>query len=131
MIAFPPDDNITALILSKDTTLEAAFPPAAPYKILYSVYALRSRLVQQTQNVREQSSCVSLVNGNSNVGQGPASVDFIHHGIQTLSVTLPALNLNIGSRGAEVDIAVALGLVDCLLIFLRGLRSSFLFKITC
>lgn len=47
-------------------------------------------------------------------------MDFIHHGIQSLSTTLSTLNLNIGSDGAEVDIAVALGLVDCLLMFLKG-----------
>ena len=51
-------------------------------------------------------------------------MDFIHHGIQSLSVTLSTLNLNIGSHGAEVDIAVALGLVDCLLMFLQGLRPK-------
>lgn len=100
LVAFPPHSSITALILSKDTALEAIFPPTAPFKILYSVYALRTCLVQQTQN-------------------GPASVDFTHHGIQSLSATLSTLNLNIGSHGAEVDIAVALGLVDCLLTFLK------------
>lgn len=52
-------------------------------------------------------------------------MDFIHHGIQSLSATLAKLNLNIGSHGAEVDIAVALGMVDCLLMFLKGLRPSF------
>ena len=53
-------------------------------------------------------------------------MNFIHHGIQTLSATLSTLNLNIGSHGAEVDIAIALGLVDCLLMFLKGLHPSFL-----
>lgn len=48
----------------------------------------------------------------------------MHHGIQSLSVTLSTLNLNIGSHGAEVDITMALGLVDCLLMFLQGLRSK-------
>lgn len=100
LVAFPPHSSITALILSQDTTLEAVFPPTAPFKILYSVYALRTCLVQQTQN-------------------GPANVDFIHHGIQLLSATMSTLNLNLGSHGAEVDIVVALGLVDCLHMFLK------------
>ena len=46
----------------------------------------------------------------------------MHHGIQSLSATLATLNFNIGYHGAEVDIGVALGLVDCLLIFLKGPR---------
>lgn len=100
LVAFPPHSSITALVLSKDTTLEAVYPPTAPFKILLSVYALKACLAQQMQN-------------------GPASMDFIHHGIQSLSATLAKLNLNIGSHGAEVDIAVALGMVDCLLMFLK------------
>ena len=49
-------------------------------------------------------------------------MDFIQHGIQSLSVTLSTLNLNIGPHGPEVDISVALGLVECLLMFLKGLH---------
>lgn len=56
-------------------------------------------------------------------------MDFTHHGIQSLSATLSTLNLNIGSHGAEVDIAVALGLVDCLLTFLKGLYMSFSYHV--
>lgn len=52
-------------------------------------------------------------------------MDFINDGVQSLSTTLSTLNLNIGSHGAEVDIAVAVGLVDCLLAFLKGLRPFF------
>ena len=52
-------------------------------------------------------------------------MDFIQHGIQSLSATLSTLNLNIGSHGAEVDVSVALGMVDCLIMFLKGSRSSF------
>ena len=55
LVAFPPHDSIVELILSKETTLEALFPPTAPFKILYSVYTLRTCLLQQTQNVRKHS----------------------------------------------------------------------------
>ncbi len=54
-------------------------------------------------------------------------VDFIRHGIQSSSATLSTLNFNIGLHGAEVDITVALGLVDCLHIFLKGLRPLFFY----
>lgn len=56
-------------------------------------------------------------------------MDFIHHGIQLLSATVSTLNLNIGSHGAEVDTTVALGLVDCLLIFLKGPRPFVSYQI--
>lgn len=56
------------MVLSKDTTLEAAFPPAAPFKILYSVYALRSCLVQQSQNVRTLSSLYLHLTVSPNIG---------------------------------------------------------------
>ena len=55
LVAFPPHGSIMELVLSKATTLEAVFPPTAPFKILYSVYALRACLLQQTQNVRKHS----------------------------------------------------------------------------
>ena len=51
-------------------------------------------------------------------------MDFIHHGIQSLSATLSTLTLNIGSPGAEADVSVALGLVECLVVFLKGSRVS-------
>ena len=56
-------------------------------------------------------------------------MDFINHGIQLLSATLSTLSLNIGSHGAEVDISVALGLVECLVFFLKGPRQSLSFHI--
>lgn len=55
LVAFPPHGSIMALVLSKDTTLDTLFPPSAPFKILYSVYALRTCLLQQTQNVCKHS----------------------------------------------------------------------------
>ena len=57
-------------------------------------------------------------------------MDFIHHGIQSLSTTVSTLTFNIGSHGSEVDISVALGLVECLVLFLKGSRLSFSSHIT-
>ena len=52
-------------------------------------------------------------------------MDLINHGIQSLSTTLSTLTFNIGSQGSEVDISVALGLVECLVLFLKGSHLSF------
>ena len=61
----------------------------------------------------------------SNTFQGSASVDLVQHGIQLLAATLSTVNFNITSQGAEADTIVALGLVDCLINFLKGMRTSF------
>lgn len=49
--AFPPHQSITTLVCSLDTQAEQVFPPAAPFKILYSTHALRSCLVHQLDHV--------------------------------------------------------------------------------
>lgn len=53
MVGFPPHSSITALIFSHETPLEALFPSSAPFKVLYSAYALKRCLEYQTQNVQQ------------------------------------------------------------------------------
>ena len=51
LVAFPPHESITAMTCSGDTPLDAIFPSTMPFKISYSVYALKTCLEHQLQNV--------------------------------------------------------------------------------
>lgn len=97
---FPPHQTITTLVCSSDSPPASAFPPASPFKILYSVYALRRCLLHQLQN-------------------GTATQNLMGHSIRALTETLTSVNLNVGTLGADVDTTVASALVDCLLVFLK------------
>lgn len=48
---FAPHKDITALVSDEATPTALSFPPDAPFKTLYSVYALKSYLSQQLQDV--------------------------------------------------------------------------------
>ncbi|KAL8664991.1 MAG: hypothetical protein Q9202_002547 [Teloschistes flavicans] len=49
--AFPPDNQVISLVSSKDIPVEDIFPPAMPFKALYSVYAYDQCLTISLQNV--------------------------------------------------------------------------------
>ncbi|KAL9590303.1 MAG: hypothetical protein Q9203_000875 [Teloschistes exilis] len=49
--AFPPDNQAISLVSSKDMPIEDIFPPAIPFKALYSVYAYDQCLTISLQNV--------------------------------------------------------------------------------
>ena len=49
---FPPHDDITTLVSDEGTPTSLSFPADAPYKSLYSVYALKCYLTRRLQDVR-------------------------------------------------------------------------------
>ena len=49
--AFPPHETVTVMVCVKDSPLGLIFPLETPFKVLYSIYALRTCLEQQLQNV--------------------------------------------------------------------------------
>ena len=51
LVAFPPHSSITSLVCSHDASLEQAYPIDTPFKVLYSVYALKFSLSQHSQMV--------------------------------------------------------------------------------
>ncbi|KAL9102182.1 MAG: hypothetical protein Q9163_002630 [Psora crenata] len=105
LIAFPPHSSITSLVCSLDVSLEEAFPPSAPFKILYSVHALKLSLSHQLQT------------------RTPAHA-LTPHGVNILAKTLTNVDLNVGEHGSRADFTVAEGLVDCLAAFLKAARDS-------
>ncbi|KAL8780298.1 MAG: hypothetical protein Q9194_001000 [Teloschistes cf. exilis] len=54
--AFPPDNQAISLVSSKDMPIEDIFPPAIPFKALYSVYAYDQCLTISLQNIFEPSA---------------------------------------------------------------------------
>lgn len=90
-----------------------------PFKILYSVYALKTCLLHQLQNV-----CLLHALGNTEkhakASQGTASQGFICRGVQLLATTIITPVLISGTLDSEVDLSITAGLVDCVLRFLKG-----------
>lgn len=90
-----------------------------PFKILYSVYALKTCLLHQLQNV-----CLLHALGwterRAKASQGTASQGFICRGVQLLATTLITPGLTSGTLDSEVDLSITAGLVDCVLRFLKG-----------
>lgn len=91
-----------------------------PFKILYSVYALKTCLLHQLQNV-----CLLLAlartEKRTKASQGTASQAFICRGVQLLATTLTTPGLINGTLDSEVDLSITAGLVDCVLRFLKGM----------
>lgn len=55
----------------------------------------------------------------------------MRHGIRSLTTAISSTNFNIVSEGAEVDISVAVQMIECVLTFLKGPRySSLLYENT-
>lgn len=104
LIAFPPHASITNIVCSKDVSTAKAFPRSSQFKILYSVYALKLCLVHQLQN--------------STTNEG-----FITHGLQLLALALTSTDRVGVSVDTGIDISTAVGLVDCLLTFLKEATS--------
>ena len=52
LITFEPHKTIVNMVCSENTSLASLFPPEVPYKGLYSVYALKTALSNQLQDVR-------------------------------------------------------------------------------
>lgn len=52
LITFEPHKTIVGMVCSENTSLASLFPPEVPYKGLYSVYALKTALSNQLQDVR-------------------------------------------------------------------------------
>ena len=52
LITFEPHKTIVDMVCGEDTSLASLFPPEVPYKGLYSVYALKTALSNQLQDVR-------------------------------------------------------------------------------
>jgi len=119
LIAFPPHANITKIVCSKDVSTETAFPQTSQFKILYSVYALKLCLVHQLRNV---SICPRKLRAMTltNVLQGTTNEAFVCHGVQLLALTLTGAGKTSTSIDAGTDVSTAVGLVDCLLTFLKG-----------
>lgn len=122
-MAFPPHGSVTAIICSKGTSLDTAFPPTMPFKILYSVYALKTCLIHQLQNVCLLHAPAGL-NKRTKASQGTASQGFICRGVQLLATTLITPGLISGTLDSEVDLSITAGLVDCVLRFLKGTYNS-------
>ena len=100
LTTFPPHESITTMVASNDKSWTDVFPSDAPYKAIYSVFALKGLLLQKLQ---EGDSCHSL----------------LHRGI---SVTGDALTQGHGhqnGRFSDTDVIVIQALADCLLMFLK------------
>ncbi|KAI9679654.1 MAG: hypothetical protein M1829_001616 [Trizodia sp. TS-e1964] len=105
LIAFPAQEKIRKAILSKSLSIGDVFPPGAPYKILYSIYTLRTCLEDQLQK------------GIENEG-------FITRGVTVLVAALTSNNFHEGSSDEHLKIILATNVVDCLLKFLKEPVSS-------
>ena len=105
LTTFPPNDAIMAMVSYTDKSLSEIFPLEAPYKAMYSVFALKGVL---SQNLQEGAPCHELV----------------CQGIRTVSSAL--VNMSVPDNGplAQVDAIVALALAECLLGFLKEPSSE-------
>ena len=52
LITFPPHDTVMEVVCAEDASADQQFPPDSPYQGLYSVYALKTSLLIQLQDVR-------------------------------------------------------------------------------
>ena len=83
------------------------------------MYALRLCLIQHVQSVRVDPEtlwarfCIDTL-------QGTSSEAFICHGVQLLALTLTNEDKIGASADAEIDVSTAAGVVDCLLLFVKG-----------
>ena len=98
--AFPPHESITAMVCSLTTQPNEVFPPAAPFKILYSTHALRSCFVHHLDH-------------------GVPAQNLMSHSLEILTATMATLELNLSPSGGEVDLNVALALVECFLALVK------------
>jgi len=115
---FPPHGNITALVSDESTPIALAFPPDAPFKTLYSVYALKSYLSQQLQDVR---LLVRLVHSqNTDICQGTIGHASIRHGVRSTVAALLANRLSSASGINRTEVTIAVSLIECLMKFLKG-----------
>ena len=105
LIAFPPHASIMDLVSSSEAPLDAVFPETSPFKVLYSVYALKS-------------------NSGQRETQQAASHRYSVESINRIATTLATFQFNIVSQGHGVDLLVARGLVGCLAELLDQARKS-------
>ena len=62
-----------------------------------------------------------ICNVRTDTFQGTINEAFICHGVQLLALTLTSEDKLGASADAEIDVSTAAGLIDCLLLFLKGL----------
>lgn len=105
LIAFPPHASIMDVVQSSEAPLDAVFPETSPFKVLYSVYALKSNFGQREA---QQAACHKY------------SVESINR----IATTLATFQFNIVNQGHGVDLLVARGLVGCLAELLDQARKS-------
>lgn len=126
LVTFPPDESVTGPVCSPESPIEDVFPRQSPFKILYSIFALKHCLLHQLRNVPSNKS--DFWESSINSRQGTASQRFISHGARILATILTTYDFIDVSVQSEVDLQIAGGLVDCLLAFLKGLYSPDLFQ---
>ncbi|MCJ1245998.1 hypothetical protein MMC30_003202 [Trapelia coarctata] len=97
---FPPHKDITALVSDESTPIAISFPPDAPFKTLYSVYALKSYLSQQLQD-------------------GTIGHPSIRHGVRSTVEALLAYRLSGASGINRTEVTTAISLIECLMKFLK------------
>lgn len=118
LTTFPPHESISALVCARKAPIEENFPKESPFKILYAVYALKSCLMRQLQNVHFRVS--NIWQNGPNILQGSISHQFISQGTRLLTEVWTTFDIFGKRLHDDVDNMTAAGLVDCMLSFLRG-----------
>ena len=96
------------------------FPLEAPYKTLYSVYALEEALSQRLRHVIRDYNLNEFC---SDVTQGATSNALISHGVQSLVEALLNFPLSNTPSLSRTETMTLRSLVNCLLRFLKGEQS--------
>ena len=111
------------MVCIKDSPTSQEFQLETPFKVLYSVYALRTCLDQQLQNV-EATLCISTHERRTNIVQGSIDQELIVHGVQRLAAALIAIGSPSLSDVTQVELVMSASLVECLKKFLKGDSTS-------
>lgn len=102
---FPPHQSVTSKVCSSSTPFEVSFPVAAPFKILYTTYALRACLDHQLDN-------------------GTTLQNLVNHSVQSLTRAITNHALDQSNLTIDSEASVATALVECLLAFMRQPLTS-------
>ena len=104
LTTFPPHEDVMSMVASDEKTWSDVFPRDAPYKAIYSVFALKGLL---SQKVQEGDLCQPL----------------LRHGVSIIGDALIQAHAHQNGRFSDVDAMVIQALADCLLMFLKEASS--------
>lgn len=116
---FPPQQSIIGRVCDPDTHLEEAFPPTAPFKILYSNFALRECLVHQSNDV-STPKIRTFDPWRLMLRKRATTQAFTQHSIRALTATITNLNIDQAAVSFDLEASVVTALIECLLAFIRG-----------